>query len=166
MIPIPMLAAVPGWGKWLAAAVLAAALYGAGFVRGIEHEADRHAEEIRQIAVAGAAQEARTEAQIKDQKRITEETRDGYSQALDALHRHYARARGVPGYAAGGGQVSAVPDAAGGVDARPADAGPGSAGAAPAETDVGCVSREAAAATTMMFLWLRDWVERHERMEK
>ena len=38
MIPIPMLAAVPGWGKWLAAAVLAAALYGAGFVRGIERK--------------------------------------------------------------------------------------------------------------------------------
>jgi len=167
VIPLPMLtAALPSWWKWIAVALLAVALYGAGFVRGIEHDADRHAEEMAQIAAAGAAQEARTAATINAQKQVTEDTRNGYSQALDALHRYYARPRRVSGDAAGGGQVPTVPETSGGVDARPADSGSGAAGTASAEPDeIGgqCdVIVERCAVTTLRYLWLREWALRQQ----
>lgn len=146
-------AVVPGWAKWAAIALTALALVAFGYVRGIDHAEDRHAVFVAGVAKAGAEQAARTGATIRKQRQLTEDTRNGYAQGLDALHRYYAgRLRQQPG--PGGCAMPAVPGAAAGTDARPADAGSGAGEHQAAGDDL----MERCAQTTLQFLTLRQWV--------
>lgn len=152
---INLVRALPAWAMWAAFAALVAGAFGAGWIRGVDHAEDRHASFVAQVARAGAEQAARTESTIRAHKQLTEDTRNGYAQALDVLHAHYAgRVRNA---GAGGGPVPAVPQAAAEPAARPADPGLGAPGGAPESQESGLMVR--CAETTLMFLFLRSWVE-------
>lgn len=162
MIPAALLGAIPRLWLLVAAVALCAACFGVGWVSGIDHAEDRHAAFVAGVAAEGAKQAAKTGAIIRDQARLTEETRNGYAQALDALHAHYAgRLRSAR---PGGGPVPPADQGPGGTSRRPADPGPGAA-ESPAEAQGDDGLRERCAVTTLRFLFLRDLIERADALE-
>lgn len=157
MIPLSILGAIPRPWMLVSVVALCAAGFGAGWIQGVDHAEDRHAAFVAGVAEAGAKQAAKTGAIIKDQQRLTEETRHGYAQALDALHAYYAGR--VRGPSPGGCPVPAADPGAEGTAGRPADPGPRAAESAP-ETQGDDALRERCAVTTLRFLYLRDLIDR------
>lgn len=156
VIAIPI---IPYWAKWALVAVLALACVAFGWVKGVDHAEDRHATFVAQVATLGAEQAARTGAIIRNQARLTEDTRNGYAQSLDALHKYYAgrmRDQSRPG----GGALPAVPNPSGGTDARPTDPGAGP----PGDPEEDQVARRCAE-TTLMLLTLQAWVAKQKGAE-
>lgn len=145
--------------RLLAMALLAAALFGAGWVKGMQHGAADHAEFAARVAALGDAAEARTRATVRRQAAITTHTETTYAQGSTDLRRLHGpgRLRGEAPF--GGVKLPALPDPAGQSDGPAADAGPGAVEPAP-DGDACAGLRSDAAVTTRQLLFLQGWVER------
>ena len=150
---------IPWPYRLLAMALLAAALFGAGWVKGMQHGAADHAEFSARVAALGDAAEARTRATVRRQTAITNDTETTYAQgSTDLLRLHGpGRLRGQSHF--GGVKLPAIPDPARQPDDPAADAGPGAADPAP-DVDACAGLRSDAALTTRQLLFLQGWVER------
>ena len=153
-----MIRLIPWPYRLLALALLAAALFGAGWVKGMQYGADDHAEFAARVAAQGEAAEARTHATVRRQAAITTDTETTYVQgSTDLLRLHGpGRLRGQAHFA--GVKLPALPDPAAEPDAAAADAGPGAAEPAP-DADACAGLRSDAAMTTRQLLFLQGWVE-------
>lgn len=127
-----------------------------------EHEADKQearavvAEEklnvfAEQVRIDGEKQVRRTAEIIAKGRQVTEEMSHEYAKNLDRLRADYQRLRKQYASGAGGGAVSAVPEAARSVDAIPADALPLAA---------------ECAETTLMLESLQGWVKAQEQTDE
>lgn len=150
---------IPWPYRLLALTLLAAALFGAGWVKGMQHGAADHAEFAARVAALGDAAEARTRATVRRQAAITTDTETTYAQGSADLRRLHGpgRLRGQAHF--GGIKLPTVPISPGQSDGPTADAGPGAAESAP-DTDACAGLRSDAAVTTRQLLFLQDWVER------
>lgn len=150
---------IPWPYRLLAMALLAAALFGAGWVKGMQHGAADHAEFAARVAALGDAAEARTRATVRRQAAITTHTETTYAQGSTDLRRLHGpgRLRGQSHF--GGVKLPAIPDPAGQSDGPAADAGLGAADPAP-DGDACAGLRSDAAVTTRQLLFLQGWVER------
>lgn len=150
---------IPWPYRLLALALLAAALFGAGWVKGMQHGAADHAEFAARVAALGDAAEARTSATVRRQTAITNDTETTYAKgSTDLLRLHGpGRLRGQSHF--GGVKLPAIPDPARQPDDSAADAGPGAAEPAP-DVDACAGLRSDAAMTTRQLLFLQGWVER------
>lgn len=153
-----MIRLIPWPYRLLALALLAAALFGAGWVKGMQYGADDHAEFAARVAAQGEAAEARTRATVRRQAAITTDTETTYAQGSTDLRRLHGpgRLRGQAHF--DGLKLPAVPDPAAEPDAAAADAGPGAAEPAP-DADACAGLRSDAAMTTRQLLFLQGWVE-------
>jgi hypothetical protein len=122
-----------------------------GYVQGIRSEADRNADYRSSVEATAVAQLATVAAKVKQQKQITEDTANAYTQALYYLRNHPVNPRVRQSSHCGGSAMPAVPDATTGVDGGPADAGDGAVSPAP---DIETACRE----TTLQLIWLQDWI--------
>lgn len=149
---------IPWPYRLLAMALLAAALFGAGWVKGMQHGATEHAEFAARVAALGDAAEARTRATMRRQAAITTHTETTYAQGSTDLRRLHGpgRLRGQPHF--GGVKLPAIPDPARQPDDPAADPRPGSAEPAP-DADACAGLRSDAAVTTRQLLFLQGWVE-------
>lgn len=150
---------IPWPYRLLALALLAAALFGAGWVKGMQHGAAEHAEFAARVAALGDAAEARTRATVRRQAAITTHTETTYAQGSTDLRRLHGpgRLRGQAHF--GGVKLPALPDPARQSDGPAADAGLGAADPAP-DGDACAGLRSDAAMTTRQLLFLQGWVER------
>lgn len=141
----------------LALVAMAAALFGAGWVKGLRDGADEHAEFAAQVASLGAAAEERTRATVRRQTAITTRTETTYAQGSDNLRRLHGlgRMRGPAHF--GGLKLPSIPGSSGQSDGTTADAGSGTADPA---ADACAGLRSDAAVTTRQLLFLQDWVAR------
>ena len=153
-----MIRLIPWPYRLLALALLAAALFGAGWVKGMQHGAADHAEFAARVAAQGEAAEARTRVTVRRQAAITTDTETTYAQGSTDLRRLHGpgRLRGQAHF--DGLKLPAVPDPAAEPDAAAADAGPGAAEPAP-DADACAGLRSDAAMTTRQLLFLQGWVE-------
>ena len=153
-----MIRLIPWPYRLLALALLAAALFGAGWVKGMQYGADDRAEFAARVAALGDAAEARTRATVRRQAAITTDTEKTYAQGSTDLRRLHGpgRLRGQAHFA--GVKLPAVPDPARQPDDPAADAGPGAAEPAP-DADACAGLRSDAAMTTRQLLFLQGWVE-------
>lgn len=142
----------------LALVAMAAALFGAGWVKGLRDGADEHAEFAAQVASLGAAAEERTRATVRRQTAITTRTETTYAQGSDNLRRLHGlgRMRGPAHF--GGLKLPSIPGSSGQSDGPAADAGSGAGSSASAE-DACAGLRSDAAVTTRQLLFLQGWVE-------
>lgn len=158
-MPFNLTTIIPWPYRILAAVALAVALVGFGWVKGASHVQDKFGVFQGQVSATGKARAAKTVTTIQSQKTITANTEAAYAQGDPALRNLYGPGR-VRKPGSGGRPVPAVPGAASGTDARPADPGPG-ADVSSAGSDDQCAGLKAnAAVTTREYLFLRDWVER------
>lgn len=107
-----------------------------------------------EVRAAGEVQANATEQAIEDQKKITEDTTNGWNAALNHLHAYYAgreRLRKSPG----SGPVSPLSAAACRVNDPGEDTIPAAGNLA-----------EACAETTVTLNYLQDWVERQAEAAK
>lgn len=150
---------IPWPYRLLAMVLLAAALFGAGWVKGMQHGAADHAEFAARVAALGDAAEARTSATVRRQTAITNDTETTYAQGSTDLRRLHGpgRLRGQSHF--GGVKLPAIPDPARQPDGPAADAGPGAVEPAP-DGDACAGLRSDAAVTTRQLLFLQGWVER------
>lgn len=150
---------IPWPYRLLSLVLLAAALFGAGWVKGMQHGAAEHAEFAARVAALGDAAEARTRATVRRQTAITNDTETTYAQgSTDLLRLHGpGRLRGQTHF--GGVKLPPLPDPARQPDDPAADAGPGAAEPAP-DVDACAGLRSDAAMTTRQLLFLQGWVER------
>lgn len=174
IIPVPY--------RWLALAGLLLAGVGTGFVLGVEHEADRNAPQLSQIAATGAAQTATARAETARKVENNQENSNGYQSAaahlVARLEQSMANQPSQPGVGgpaapagalvglrlpAAAGSSSGMPDHAGarsGLDAATAQPGADGAGGTAAEPgDIKALIRNAAA-DALQVLWLQDYVLR------
>ena len=116
-----MIRLIPWPYRLLALALLAAALFGAGWVKGMQYGADDHAEFADRVAAQGEAAEARTRATVRRQAAITTDTETTYAQGSTDLRRLHGpgRLRGQAHF--DGLKLPAVPDPAAEPDAAAAD---------------------------------------------
>lgn len=150
---------IPWPYRLLAMALLAAALFGAGWVKGMQHGAADHAEFSARVAALGDAAEARTRATVRRQTAITNDTETTYAKGSTDLLRLHGPGRLRWQSHFGGVKLPALPDPARQPDGPAADAGPGAAEPAP-DTDACAGLRSDAAVTTRQLLFLQGWVER------
>ena len=137
-------------------ALLSAALFAFGWLKGAGHvqgEFDRY---LADEKAAVAAQEARTKAISATQKTITTASEAHHAATTTALRDLYGPGRLQPP-AAGGGLLSRFPAASLRVDAPAADTGPGSDGPASRPDDYPRL-RSDAALTTVQLLELQAWI--------
>lgn len=174
---------IPAPYRWAAFSGLLLAGVGAGFVLGIEYEADRHATQLSQIAAAGAAQTATAHAETARKAENNQENSNGYTSAAAHLVARFERqplanqpgqpGAGSPAAPAGAlvglrlpaaaGGSSGMPDHTGarsGADAAAAQPGADGAGGTAGDSgDVKALTRNAAA-DALQVLWLQDYVAR------
>lgn len=149
------------FGRWLVIAGLAIAIWAYGYVSGLQHEADRHANFASQVSALGAGQEVRTKATVHAQKSVTQQTEAQYVQGDSALRGLYGPGRMLQQPDFSSLKLSAFPFAAGKPDAGPADPRPSTASSAPGE-DACAALKSDAAVTTRMLLFLQDWADRQK----
>ena len=153
---IDLVRAIPTPYMLLGVAALVAAAMGFGYVNGIDHEADRHTEYVRQVTEANAKLEAENARIKRETKRINKETTAGWAAAVDYLRSNPVRVRGANCHPAESATVSASagrpePDAA----ERGLGAGLSTTVEIPAEQ---CEARlNAAARDAAQVMWLLDW---------
>lgn len=148
--------------RWVVMAAIGAALWGYGYVSGLRSEADRHTEFAASVASAGARQEARTAAAVRNQRSITQQTETTYVQGNDAVRRLYGPGRvRKPETDPRRGELPAIPQAAGEPDAATANPGPGAALPAAGEDPCGALKSDAAV-TTRELLFLQDWIRQQQ----
>ncbi|MFA7278650.1 MAG: hypothetical protein WC100_00980 [Sterolibacterium sp.] len=148
-------------GRWLVIAALAVAVWGYGYVSGLQHEADRHANFASQVAALGAAQGARTKATVRIQKSVTQQTEAQYVQGDPTLRGLYGPGRLLKQPDLGSLKLSALSLTAGEPDAGATDPRPG-AGPSAAGEDACAGLKSDAAVTTRMLLFLQDWADRQK----
>ena len=91
-----MVRAIPTPYMLMGIAALIVAAVGFGYVKGINHEADRHTEYVRQVTEANAKLEAENARIKRETKRINQETTTGWAAAVDHLRSRPAiRVRGA-----------------------------------------------------------------------
>lgn len=144
---------LPWYYRALALAALVAAVWGHGWVSGAGHVEERFETFRGQVATAGSVQIAKHEAVTKQGAAITASVGGEYAKAVADLY-----ARGGVRPRTGSSKAPAVPDTPAGTDARPANVEPGPALVTAGEDECKDL-RNAAALTTVQFLYLRDWVE-------
>ena len=93
---LDLVRAIPTQYMLLGMAALIAASVGFGYVKGVNHEADRHTEYVRQVTEANARLEADNARIKRETKRINQETTTGWAAAVDHLRSRPAiRVRGA-----------------------------------------------------------------------
>lgn len=157
IVPLTLVRALPALWMWLALAALIVAAGGAGYVRGIRSEADRHAEYIEQITAANGKLEAENARIKRESKRIDAETAAGWAAAVDRQRRTPAvRVRGADCSPA---TLRAVPGRTGSAEPAAGERGSGPGRDAPQEVPVEqCESRlNRAVEDAARVMWLLDW---------
>lgn len=150
---------IPWPWRLLALALLAAALFGAGWVKGMQYGAADHAKFAARVSALGEVAEAKTRATVRRQTAITTHTETTYAQGSDTLRRLHGPGRLREQAHFGGVKLPALPGPSRQSDGPAADAGPGAAEPAP-DGDACAGLRSDAAMTTRQLLFLQGWVER------
>lgn len=145
----------------VAAALLSAGLFVAGYRMGASNGERDLADYKAAVAAQAATQAAQTIAAEREAAKKTEEVENAWFQNLDALHTHYA-GRLRKQSANGGRSVPGNAEPAGRADADAAD--PAACSAAPAPEDCAALERNAAV-TTLQLLSLQDWIRQQARGE-
>ena len=148
-----LLMVIPWYYRALAIALLVAAAMGWAWVKGVDHEQVKFDAYKHEIETAAAAQIVKYKQVAQAGAEISKQNGAEYEQNLHNLAALYADER--MRNASRSGKASPVSSAARVANARPADAVP-SAGNNATE----CETLKAdAAATTLQFLWLRNWIK-------
>lgn len=155
--PLTLVRELPALWMWLALAALIVAAGGAGYVRGIRSEADRHAEYIEQITAASTKLEAENARIKRESKRITMETAAGWAAAVDRQRR--TPTVRVLGADCSPATLPAIPGSTGIPEPAAVERGPGPGRDAPQEIPVEqCESRlNRAVEDAAQVMWLLDW---------
>jgi hypothetical protein len=151
-----MVRAIPTQYMLLGMAALVAASMGFGYVKGMNHEADRHTEYVRQVTEANARLEAENARIKRETKRINKETTAGWAAAVDHLRRNPVSVRGA---ACGAAKSATVSTSAGRPEPDAAERGLGAGLSTPIEIPAEqCETRlNAAARDAAQVMWLLDW---------
>lgn len=153
---IDLVRAIPTPYMLLGMAALVAASVGFGYVKGIDHEADRHTEYVRQVTEANARLEAENARIKRETKRINKETTAGWAAAVDHLRRNPVRVQRTD---CGAAESVAVSASAGQPERDAAERGLGAGLSTPIEIPAEqCEYRlNAAARDAAQVMWLLDW---------
>jgi hypothetical protein len=153
---IDLVRAIPTQYMLLGMAALVAASVGVGYVKGMNHEADRHTEYVRQVTEANARLEAENARIKRETTRINQETTAGWAAAVDHLRRNPVRVRGAD---CGAAKSVAVSSSAGQPQQDAAERGLGAGLSTPIEIPAEqCEARlNAAARDAAQVMWLLDW---------
>ena len=158
---IDLVRAIPTPYMLLGMAALVAAAMGFGYVKGIDHEADRHTEYVRQVTEANAKLEAENARIKRETKRINEETVAGWAAAVDHLRRHpTVRVRRED---CGAATQRVLPGGAGNAEPATGERGPGPGSDAPQTIPIEipveqCETRlNRAVKDAAQVMWLLDW---------
>ena len=155
---LDLVRAIPTQYMLLGIAALVAASVGFGYVKGVNHEADRHTEYVRQVTEANAKLEAENARIKRETKRINKETTAGWAAAVDHLRSRPAiRVRGgADCHPAESRTLPASPQESE-PDAR--ERGPGPERSAPTEIPLEqCAARlNNAVKDAAQVMWLLDW---------
>lgn len=164
MIPLPPTLA-PIALRWLAIALVGAALFGFGYLQGVRSEADRHVETIAQIATLGGKQTAATAITTRRQAGINQQTETDHAKRVAALRARLGPGRvRQPPTPADRGAVPGVPPAAAGPDAPATNDRPDPRKPAPEPDARACAGLESdAAVTTAQVLDLQAWAIKQRR---
>ena len=159
-----MLTLVPWYYRVLAVALLSLTLIAFGWVKGANHvQKEFDAFEAR-VNAAGEAQSALNKQITKKGEEITASTGGEYAKGDADVVRTYGPGR-VRNANPGSGKVARVPQAASGTNGRPADAGFG-AGIRPPSKDECPDLKADIARTTVMLIYLQDWVEQQSEVRQ
>ena len=153
---LDLVRAIPTQYMLLGIAALVAASAGFGYVKGIDHEADRHTEYVRQVTEANAKMEAENARIKRETKRINKETTAGWAAAVDHLRRNPVSVRGAD---CGAAESAAVSASAGRPEPDAAERGLGTGSGAPIEIPAEqCEARlNNAVNDAAQVMWLLDW---------
>jgi hypothetical protein len=153
---LDLVRAIPTQYMLLGIAALVAASAGFGYVKGMNHEADRHTEYVRQVTEANARLEAENARIKRETKRINKETTAGWAAAVDHLRSNPVRVRRAD---CGAATSAAVSTSAGRPEPDAAERGLGAGLSTPIEIPAEqCEARlNAAARDAAQVMWLLDW---------
>lgn len=156
---------------WSAVAALgvAVAVFWFGFLKGTQHEADRHAELYREIAVAGERIRIEGERRLRLADEHAAAITAGYSAAVRDLDRDYAsrldRVRREFGSCSRA--LPAAPEPTGRIDGAPASDLPATVEQAPSEFEAACYAIERdAAADALTLAWLQEWARGQAALDR
>lgn len=151
-----LLAVVPWYYRALAVALLVAAVWGHGWVKGAAHVEAKFDAFRDQVSAAGGVQKAKHEAVTKQGAAITASVGGEYAKAVNGVSDLYGHGRVRS--SARSSSAPTVSEAPGRADETTADPRPGASVVTSGETECKALKSDAAVTTTQL-LYLQDWVE-------